>query len=433
MSLAAGLALLAALQGPAAAVPPTDSLPRVTLPEALERAARLDPNYVRALGQVDNAEWGRRAALAVFFLPTFNAAFDATKFSAAFFNIGTGTPQDKAVNARFELRYQVLGGPAGFFELARTRAELEGAQAGELQQRFATALLTEGDYYAVLAARELTRVAQERYDRALDQLAIARARVLSGAAVQSDSLQLRLELARAEVSLLQQHAALDVARLQLGRRVGQAGPVDAVALEDPLLAAIPVTPDAAIREALEQGPQYRVARANERAARAFLSGRKALFLPTLQLTGANNRFDDSFFPSGRSLYSLRLDVSIPIWDNGNREVAVTQARVNRDVARAIREDLERGAYRDVTAAYTAFTTARAAYDVARQALLVAQENFRVQDVRYRAGATTILDLLQAQIGLTEAQAGLVTSAYTARLAFAGLEAILGRRLPVPGQ
>jgi len=56
------LALLLALQG---AVSPqaTDSLPQVTLVEALQRAARLDPNYVAALGQVDNAVWARRNAL----------------------------------------------------------------------------------------------------------------------------------------------------------------------------------------------------------------------------------------------------------------------------------------------------------------------------------------------------------------------------------
>ena len=34
-----------------------------SLEQAIARATRLDPNYVQALGQVDNAEWGRRAAL----------------------------------------------------------------------------------------------------------------------------------------------------------------------------------------------------------------------------------------------------------------------------------------------------------------------------------------------------------------------------------
>src|SRR3989441_8469615 len=58
------LALLAVLQLQAAPVarPAGDSLPVVTLPEALCRATGLDPNYVAALGQVDNAVWARRSA-----------------------------------------------------------------------------------------------------------------------------------------------------------------------------------------------------------------------------------------------------------------------------------------------------------------------------------------------------------------------------------
>ena len=63
----AWLPLLAALQ---VAVPDSGAIPVVTLTEALERAARLDPNYVRALGQIDNAVWARRSAFAVFVLPS---------------------------------------------------------------------------------------------------------------------------------------------------------------------------------------------------------------------------------------------------------------------------------------------------------------------------------------------------------------------------
>ncbi|HEX9166573.1 MAG TPA: TolC family protein, partial [Gemmatimonadales bacterium] len=115
-------------------------------------------------------------------------------------------------------------------------------------------------------------------------------------------------------------------------------------------------------------------------------------------------------------------------DNAQRELSVARARATRDVSRAVREDLERGVDADVTTAYNAFVTARAALDLEREAVLVARENFRVQDTRYRAGASTILDLLEAQDQLTAAEAAVVTADYAARLAVAGLEAILGRRL-----
>jgi outer membrane protein TolC len=49
-------------------------------------------------------------------------------------------------------------------------------------------------------------------------------------------------------------------------------------------------------------------------------------------------------------------------------------------------------------------------------------------MRYRAGASTILDLLDAQVNLAEAEADLVEARYETRLALAQLEAMLGRRL-----
>ena len=420
------LGFLLAIQATAAA-PAGGTPPRLTLDQAIARATRLDPNYVRALGQVDNAEWGRRAALAVFVLPSLTASIDATKYSTAFFNIGTGRNQAEAVNATIQARYDLFSARK-FTDLGRTRAELEAAEASELEQRFRTALLVEAEYYDVLQNQELARVAADRTRRADEGLGIARARVVSGAAVQSDSLQLVLELTQARTEQLRRDAALRVARLQLGRRVGEAGPVDAEPVDTAEAPELPLGVDEAVQMAVTQGPQYRAARASERAASALLRGERGQYLPQLSLVGTHLRFDDSFFPSARNVSSLALTVTLPIWDDGRREIAISQARVNRDVSRAIREDLERAARPDVTQAFEAYVTARATTELSTTGVLVARENYRVQESRYRAGSTTILDVLDAQIRLTQSEADLVQARYAARLALAGLEAILGHRL-----
>src|SRR5207247_9482713 len=85
-----------------------------------------------------------------------------------------------------------------------------------------------------------------------------------------------------------------------------------------------------------------------------------------------------------------LTVSFRLWDNGRRELALSQARVSRDVAQSIRTDMDRAVLHDVTAAYDAYVTSRTTYVLAVQGLAVARENYRVQASRYRAGSTTIL-------------------------------------------
>jgi len=403
------------------------TIPIVTLAEALRRATQLDPDYVRALGQVDNAEWGRRAARLAFLVPSLSAQLDATKYSAEFFNIGTLQPQSSSVTATVGASYEVFRF-AKFTDLSATRAELESSQASELQQRLRTAFLIESDYYGVLANQALHRVASERLRRADQQLTVGRARVVSGAAVQSDSLQLTVEATRARIDLTRTEAGLLVAQLELGRRVGERGPLAAAAPDSVPPPDLPVALPEAVTEALERGPQYRAARAGERRANALLRGARGQYLPSVTLSGANQTFDSKFFPTARNISSLTLTVSWPLWDLGQREIAVTQARVNRDVSRAIRQDLERGAQRDVTEAYEAYRTARATVDLSRSALAAAAENFRVQEARYRSGATTIVELLDSQTNLTQAEADVVQADYSTRLALAGLEVIIGRRL-----
>src|SRR5436189_3713707 len=426
------LALLATLQfqlqAPPIATTAVDSLPIVTLPEALRQATGLDPNYVAAIGQVTNAAWARRSAFSVFILPSITLNTEAARSNPLSFNFVTFQAARTQVTSQVTAKYDLFLGGQKFAELSRSGAALEAAHAGELAARFTAAQVTESTYYAVLADAELLRVASERLQRAEQQLAVARARVVSGAAVQTDSLQLRLELTKARVVRLLQESALRIARLELGRRVGATGPMDAAPLDTTPAPDLPITLAEAINEGGTQGPQYRVARANERAAGAAFRARLGDYLPHATLTFNALAFDTVFFPKFFKQTTFTLGVSFPLWDNGQREIALSRARANRDAARAIREDKDRAVQREVTAADDGYVTARAAAQQAAEGLLVARENFRVQQSRYRAGATTILDLLTAQSDLDDADAVLVQARYATRLALAGLENILGRRL-----
>src|SRR6266702_6804903 len=159
------LALLAVLQVAGAAA---DSLPTVTLAEALRRATGLDPNYVAAVGQVDNAEWARRSAFAVLILPSITLGTDVawqnpkTIFFAACTSFTSCPQAPRQVTSQVTASYDVFLGGRKFSELSRSGAALDAAQANEVAARFTTAQRTESTYYAVLAGAELLRVAGGR-------------------------------------------------------------------------------------------------------------------------------------------------------------------------------------------------------------------------------------------------------------------------------
>ncbi len=419
-----------------AVTPPQDTLPVVTLEQALEAAVGLDPNYVQAVGQLETAEWGRRAAKLSLFTPTVTATANYAKFSTSQFNIGIGAAAAASGSYALTASYTLFNGGTNWQTSRRLGELLEVAQAGELGQRFLTALETERDYYDVLGARELLDVARQRHTRATAQLELARARVTSGATVQSDSLQILLEVQRAEIEMLGREAALTVSRLQLGRRVGAGGPVDAASLGEVVTDPLPLSLGEAVQLAVSQGPAWRSARANERAAEASLSAQRGSYLPTISLTGGLSAFDQKFFPTATTRRSIGVNLSWALWDGGRREVAVEQLSAARNVARAIRGDLERAARRDVTEAYTGNQVAARTMVLARSGVAVATEVLRVQEARYRAGASTVLELLDAQTQLVQAQADLVQARYQVRLTRTALEAILGHRFasaPTPSQ
>jgi outer membrane protein TolC len=72
--------------------------------------------------------------------------------------------------------------------------------------------------------------------------------------------------------------------------------------------------------------------------------------------------------------------------------------------------------------------AAARIGLAREAVAAATEDLRVQQARYRAGASTFLDELTSETNLTQARTSLVQARYDYQIARATLERVLGREL-----
>ena len=401
--------------------------PVVTLAEARRRAATIDPEAVAARSRVETASWERRAARANMFTPNLTGGISYIRFSEPFFNFGTGSISPNATAATLEARYTVLG--AGKFgTLKSSSASLESAEASETAARFQTALVTDAAYFAVLADRELSRVAADRLKRAEEQFGIARVRVLAGEAIASDSLQLMLEVIRARAAVLKRDSALVTSRLRLGNQIGLSGPVEASPVDSALPPLLPFTEEEAARELSARGPDVEAARADERRADALLLVEREQYIPELSLGFTTGAYDQQLFPSALKRSQLAVTISVPFWDGGQRELAVARAQGERNVARAVRLDRERSSAERMSSAYHGYLTARANIELAAAGVTVSTEAYRVQRARYREGATTILDLLEAQVALSEAEAALVQSRFGTRLALAQIEALLGRRV-----
>ena len=401
--------------------------PVVTLDEARRLTISVDPEAVAARSQTSTAAWERRAALTDIFTPNVSADASYVEFSDPFFNLGTGQVSPRATSATIQARYTLLG-TGKFGNLRSAKASVDRAEANEIATRFATWLETDAAYFSVLANKELARVSSERLRRAEESFEVARMRVLAGEAIASDSLQLLLEVNRARVEILSRDSALVASRLSLGHRIGLSSAADAAPIDTATPPALAMSQDELIAEVRTRGPSIQAARATERFASASLGAEREHYLPEISLDATLGAYDAELFPSALHRSQVAVTVSLPIWNGGQRELSVARARAARDVATAERQEQERAAAEVVAQAYQGYVTARASIDLAKVGVTVATENYRVQRVRYAEGAGTILDLLESQVALSEAEASLVQSTYATHLARARLESLLGRRV-----
>jgi multidrug efflux pump len=402
-------------------------IPVVTLREARTRAAVVDPVAVSGRANADAAAWTRRSAWADLLTPQVTLGANYTHFSEPFFNFGTGNITPNSTNATVDARYLLIGS-GRFTTLRRAQASVTAAEAVEVESKFESEYVTDAAFYDALAAEELLRVATDRLTRTEQQHSTASARVRAGSAIATDSLQTLLKVNDARLDTLQRHASVTVTRLALGRRIGINGPAAAAPLDSVPAVALPQTLEAATRELSDRGPGIVSARARENSASAVLWSQRERYLPDVTLSATAGAFDEKFFPTATKRSQLAITASFPLWDAGRREVALAQARANNDIATALREDQERATAEQMAGAWSDHDVSVAALEYAQIGVRLSTETFRIQEIRYREGATTILDLLEAQETLGKAEATLVTARYAARLSLARIESLLGRHL-----
>jgi outer membrane protein len=416
-----------------------DSTLTVSLADAVRKSYQVAPAAIAAGGQITSTSWQKRTAVLSLATPQVSVGGDLYSNTPKVFNFNVLPPNANALagglpitsqtaDANITASYTFSTGGQTLSRVREASFAQHGAEANQDEVRAETRVGVETAYYTVTADQDLLRVAEEQVETLTQELALARARVTSGATVQTDSLQLALELTTAQVNLLQQQATTRVDRLALGRQIGLSQPVGTQALDTLPPPALPFTLDEAVAQALKTGPLYARARADEQTASATLDVQKGSFLPNVTVAASRVAYGDQLLPNQLYRNQLALSLSFPVLDQGQREYSVAVADAALDSVRAVRADLDRGARQDVANAYDAYNTARATVSMQETSVVVARENLRVETLRYRSGLENVLNLLTAEVSMTQAESDLVTARKNAHLALSSLQARLGKQL-----
>ncbi len=407
----------------------------IALTDAIRLAQQNAPATVQARGAIQTSSLSVKQAYSAF-LPSINLSAGTSHQSGDRFDTQgnlvpfTGNPTNYSTGLNASL--QLFDGGRRFFDIKRTKADVNAAEATEVTQRFQIALQVKQQYYNILAARESQSAAEAQIDQANQQLRAAGLRLRAGAATTSDSLRSVIQLGNARLALLTAQNNLSLANATLTRLVASPRMVTATAADT--LDQRAVIPSLAELEPLvEKAPAVEQAQAELQSAKAASRSAKTAYFPTLNMNFSRGGSGlDPAFGLGDKRYaynqSLNFSLSFPLFNNLSREVSVLRASVAEDNAEVQLRDARLAARQTLVQALGQMTTAQQQVDIQAASVAAALEDLRVQRARYELGASTLLEVLTSQTQLDQARTSLIRARYDYRVAKAQLEALIGRDL-----
>jgi outer membrane protein TolC len=360
----------------------------ITFEEAIRRATTANPGIAQAAADILRAEalfQQVRARL----LPSIDATFDTSvidpvvRFSGASVNPRTQTVSGAtiAIPLLTSVRWA---------ERAQAADQVLVSRASAAEARRQIAMATAEAYLAVIGLRRVLETSEVSRENAAAHYVYAMQRFEGGLGSRLNMLRAQQELSSDEVRV--EGAQLGVRRAQeaLGILVAADGPVDA--------ASEPIFDVAGTGElsGLPMRTDLQFVAAQEAAAERVFSDSWKDRLPSLTALFAPQYLAPTgLFAQARSVrFSVRF--SVPIFDGGERSARATERRALLDSVRAERFDLERRATAEIRTAREAVRLTERALDRAQAAAAQANEVVSITDVAFREGATTNIEVIDAQ-------------------------------------
>jgi len=289
-------------------------------------------------------------------------------------------------------------------ELVKSSSLHARARGEEVETSRADVLLqVRESYFGVLKSQALLTVAQETVkDRQLvaDQIGLmARNQLKSGL----DVAFANVDLSQAQLLLIQAQNDVEASFAQLSAALGYREPRRFILADNPLPPAPPADFVEVLQAAFQNRPELIGLRLDVDAAHSYAVAERDLWFPTLNGAGAAGLTPYRQDQLGSRYAAAGFDLSIPIFNGHLFGSLRTQAREDYRAQQQSLRDLEDRIARDVR---TAWLNANSAF----QRLSVTEELLReatlAEDLaasRYRMGLSSIVELTQSQLNLTQAQ------------------------------
>ncbi|TDP75762.1 TolC family protein [Bradymonas sediminis] len=413
---------------------PLESVPRISLQEALDVATGKHPNLEQARAAMKVAEANRKKARAGFG-PTLSAEASAQLWNEELaFDIGMGggdapqlpppsTPYEQIIAGMFAapaeptvIRSQFTWSAS--ITLAQPLTPLwmvyHGHKAMVIGEEVAEKQLTQAErdlanqaavsYFRLLQVQASLDTANQSVERLNAQVSQLEALVAAGAAKKADKLRIEVAVAAAKQEVANLKAAMRISRSALAVALGAdpSEPIDASPLGQVDLPDVSGSPDAAVEAALDARPELQQLKLQMQQADQAIKVKQGNYIPQVVAMAQYSHSEGQGLAGSDSAF-VGLAASWDIWKWGADYYDVDAARAQRLQLDSAYTQARRQIGLQVRSAWYDVQSAAEGYSVATKAVAQAEEAYRIETVRYEAGESTPTDLLAAQSALTEAQ------------------------------
>lgn len=294
-------------------------------------------------------------------------------------------------------------------------AALQGFLATDAARRAVhiTLIAQVGDAYLGLCeSDERLKLAQASEASQRESLRIFTRRLEVGSASHLELTQVKTLLTQAESLVVQLQQQRDARRHVLGVLLGD--PSDAaiaigaaVPLDMNMLA--PVAPGLP-SDLLYNRPDVVAAEHQLQSANADIGAARAAFFPRISLTvfgGSASTDLNRLFQGANRAWSFAPSLSLPIFDAGRNRATLDLAEVRKNLAMVQYEQTVQNAFRDVADALSAQHWSLQQVGVQQRTLETQRERARLSRLSYDSGASSFLEVLDAERSLITAQQQLV--------------------------
>ena len=287
---------------------------------------------------------------------------------------------------------------------------------------------TASRYLQVLLDKELLAIAEQNLETSTTQLNQVQAQVELGARPMVDLFNQEAQVANDELVVTQRENTLSLNSLLLVRQleIDPLGSYDFI-VPDLTLNDLPwmdINIRSLVSEALSTRSDILSAEATILSLKYQMQITKNSLLPSLRASaGVSSRYSDQYSIGGNEVSfsdqffdqqvnrSLGLSFSLPLFNNWNRIYSIQSAEVQLKNAELNLDNSKMQVIQEVSQAYNDYSSYVKQLDASEKSLIASERAFQTQQERYNLGASTLIELTQAQSAFVSAQSSYTQALY----------------------